>query len=223
MSFACLLFVEKLQSPRAPLSSQKPGSRINDWKWDWAAPCGAPATEAFLCSHFLSAGNRLQPPWPALNPKGYSEQLLIRDGRGCRDKEDITWGQIKGTREAHKETTWGHVTGVQALLTLWSLSTTLPLNHCQKTTHQIPLFLKHKPTVSPLPDKANKAIKLFFTTSPQTLVSEIQFGTHAQRLEGREVEGEFRTWGTHVYLWPVHVGVWQKPSQYCKVIILQLK
>ena len=29
--------------------------------------------------------------------------------------------------------------------------------------------------------------------------------------------------GTHVYLWPFHVDVWQKPSQYCKVIILQLK
>ena len=29
--------------------------------------------------------------------------------------------------------------------------------------------------------------------------------------------------GTHVYLWPIHVDVWQKPSQYYKVIILQLK
>ena len=27
---------------------------------------------------------------------------------------------------------------------------------------------------------------------------------------------------THVYLWPIHVDVWQKPSQYCKVIIYQL-
>ena len=29
--------------------------------------------------------------------------------------------------------------------------------------------------------------------------------------------------GAHVYLWPIHVDVWQKPSQYYKVIILQLK
>ena len=29
--------------------------------------------------------------------------------------------------------------------------------------------------------------------------------------------------GTHVYLWPIHVDVWQNPSQHCKVIILQLK
>ena len=29
-------------------------------------------------------------------------------------------------------------------------------------------------------------------------------------------------WGTHVNPWLVHVNVWQKPLQYCKVIILQL-
>ena len=28
--------------------------------------------------------------------------------------------------------------------------------------------------------------------------------------------------GTHVYLWPILADVWQKPSQYFKVIILQL-
>ena len=30
-------------------------------------------------------------------------------------------------------------------------------------------------------------------------------------------------WGTHVHLWLIHVSVWQKPPQYCKVISLQLK
>ena len=40
--------------------------------------------------------------------------------------------------------------------------------------------------------------------------------------------GEISTvWATReghldVYLWPIHLDVWQKPSQYCKVIILQL-
>ena len=29
--------------------------------------------------------------------------------------------------------------------------------------------------------------------------------------------------GTHVYPWLIHVNVWQKPLQYCKVISLQLK
>ena len=29
--------------------------------------------------------------------------------------------------------------------------------------------------------------------------------------------------GTHVHPWLIHVDVWQKPPQYCKVISLQLK
>ena len=29
-------------------------------------------------------------------------------------------------------------------------------------------------------------------------------------------------WGTHVNPWLIHVNVWQKPVQYCKVISLQL-
>ena len=30
-------------------------------------------------------------------------------------------------------------------------------------------------------------------------------------------------WGTHVYPWLIHVNVWPKPLQYCKIISLQLK
>ena len=40
---------------------------------------------------------------------------------------------------------------------------------------------------------------------------------------GREVEGGGSGWGTHVHPWLIHVNVWQKPLQYCKVISLQLK
>ena len=29
-------------------------------------------------------------------------------------------------------------------------------------------------------------------------------------------------WGIHVYPWLIHVNLWQKPLQYCKVISLQL-
>ena len=29
--------------------------------------------------------------------------------------------------------------------------------------------------------------------------------------------------GTYVCLWLIHADVWQKPIQYCKAIILQLK
>ena len=39
---------------------------------------------------------------------------------------------------------------------------------------------------------------------------------------GRWEEGGLG-WGTHVHPWWIHVGVWQKPLQYCKVISLQLK
>ena len=36
--------------------------------------------------------------------------------------------------------------------------------------------------------------------------------------------GRFKRAGTYVYLWLIHVDVWQKPTQYCKaVFILQLK
>ena len=38
---------------------------------------------------------------------------------------------------------------------------------------------------------------------------------------GRRWEGGLR-WGTHVNPWLIHVNVWQKPLQYCKVISLQL-
>ena len=30
-------------------------------------------------------------------------------------------------------------------------------------------------------------------------------------------------WGTHAHPWLIHVNVWQKPPQYCKVINLQFK
>ena len=40
---------------------------------------------------------------------------------------------------------------------------------------------------------------------------------------GREVGGSVKKEGTYVYLWLIHVHVWQKPTQYCKAIILQLK
>ena len=40
--------------------------------------------------------------------------------------------------------------------------------------------------------------------------------------DGREV-GEGSGWETHVHPWLIHVNIWQKPPQYCKVISLQLK
>ena len=36
---------------------------------------------------------------------------------------------------------------------------------------------------------------------------------------GREVQRE----ATYMYLWLIHVDIWQKPTQHCKAIILHLK
>ena len=41
-------------------------------------------------------------------------------------------------------------------------------------------------------------------------------------LEGWEVAARFKRERTYVYLWLIHVTGWQKPTQYCKAIILQL-
>ena len=41
--------------------------------------------------------------------------------------------------------------------------------------------------------------------------------------DGEEVGGRFKREGTYVYLWLIHVDIWQKPTQYCKAIILLLK
>ena len=38
-----------------------------------------------------------------------------------------------------------------------------------------------------------------------------------------KVGGRFKRERAYVYLWLTHVDIWQKPTQYCKVIIFQLK
>ena len=40
---------------------------------------------------------------------------------------------------------------------------------------------------------------------------------------GREVGGKYKREGTCVHLWLIYVDVEQKPTEYCKAIILQLK
>ena len=40
---------------------------------------------------------------------------------------------------------------------------------------------------------------------------------------GWEMGGSFKREGTYVCLWLTHVNVWQKQTEYCKAIILQLK
>ena len=40
---------------------------------------------------------------------------------------------------------------------------------------------------------------------------------------GNEVGERVRREGTYIYLWLIHVDIWQKPTQYCKALIFQLK
>ena len=45
-----------------------------------------------------------------------------------------------------------------------------------------------------------------------------------QRSEmGREMGRRFKREGTSVYLWLIHVDIWQKPTGFCKAITIQLK
>ena len=40
---------------------------------------------------------------------------------------------------------------------------------------------------------------------------------------GKEVGGRFKTEGAYIYLWLIHVDIWQRPIQYRKATIPQLK
>ena len=51
----------------------------------------------------------------------------------------------------------------------------------------------------------------------------MKFCTLMRGVMGWDVGGSFQREGTCVYLWLMHVDVWLKPTQYCKVIIFQLK
>ena len=55
------------------------------------------------------------------------------------------------------------------------------------------------------------------------MTKELKPGLH-NNLEAWEWEGgKFKRKGTYVYLWLIHVDVWQKPIRYYKAIIVQLK
>ena len=85
--------------------------------------------------------------------------------------------------EAHQETTWGQIKGVQALHTPWSLSEPCPWTIAIKLLIKSPRgwdtqFLRHDPSVSSFAWQSNKAILFYFTKNS---VSEIRFGTGARR------------------------------------------
>ena len=46
-----------------------------------------------------------------------------------------------------------------------------------------------------------------------------------KNLEGWDGEGDgrFKRDGTYVYLWLIHVDIWQRTTKFCKAVILRLK
>ena len=57
------------------------------------------------------------------------------------------------------------------------------------------------------------------------MAQETQTGLciNLEEWDGEGDGGRFKKEGIYIYLWLIHVDVWQKPTQYCEAIILQLK
>ena len=51
----------------------------------------------------------------------------------------------------------------------------------------------------------------------------VDTGQEGEGGTGSEVGERVRREGTYIYLWVIHVDTCQKPTQYCKAIIFQLK
>ena len=57
-------------------------------------------------------------------------------------------------------------------------------------------------------------------------ILEINKDDFCDKLEGWDGGGRWEGGSKgkgHIYLWLIQVDIWQKPKQYCKAIILQLK
>ena len=68
-------------------------------------------------------------------------------------------------------------------------------------------------------------IRMKQITSPGWMHETSAQGCCTGKTQRDGVEGRWKGgsgWGTHVNPWLIHVNVWQKPLQYCKVISLQL-
>ena len=70
-------------------------------------------------------------------------------------------------------------------------------------------------------DRASFTVKMLFQTDPEGASGGSRAGNWQQCREGgRRV---VQDGGIHVHPWLIRIDVMKDPSQYCKVIILQLK
>ena len=59
--------------------------------------------------------------------------------------------------------------------------------------------------------------------SSQSIPAPLWDEDRGHYLKGHFTGGRFKREGTYVYLWLIYAAVWQKPTQCCKAITLQLK
>ena len=59
--------------------------------------------------------------------------------------------------------------------------------------------------------------------SSLTLIKKLVPCDNLEAWGGEEDGREVQEGGDILYLWLIHIDAWQKPTQYCKAIILQLK
>ena len=125
--------------------------------WNQAGPCGAPQHGSHSVSCFLFVGDRLQPPWPSLSPKGQI-QTVANQGKGMKRQ---------GKSSKTKQKTWDQIKGVQALHTPKSYQQRHPWTIYMKLLTGLghTILRGTSPLCTLLP---GKEIKLF-STSPKTL------------------------------------------------------
>ena len=69
----------------------------------------------------------------------------------------------------------------------------------------------------------NRGKKRIYKIKYQAGHSKPVLWDNPERRGGEGGRREIQDGETHVHPWVIHVDVWQKPPQYCKEIILQLK
>ena len=69
----------------------------------------------------------------------------------------------------------------------------------------------------------SQRVERYWVTFTFTSFSQWGLRHREQTYEHGVGGGRFQMEGTYVHLWLIHVDVWQKPTQHCKAITLQLK
>ena len=132
--------------------------------------------------------------------------------------------QWTATKSSHATTEDPHATTKiedpkkkKQLKILWAVAKT----QCS----QIHIYLIYT-LVSPLMICLTLVRKVYFLDSQCKFAAwlrELKLGL-CDKLEGWDaIAGRSKREGTYIYLWQTHVDIWQKPTPYCKAVILEFK